>query len=351
MKKILSFLLVAISLLPFQETAYAIDAISETPLETAILKFPDNTESNWKEIIRYVNKKEGIVERIPIDQTKQNWSELICVQYYDSSEYHKDIDFFNIVLHSLRDATLSAYPGNKVTWQIIEKDQNSVIFEWILHQPYMDIPAQHEISRAILTDTGFHRVGFTRKNEEMSVEEREKWIKILKENTAVVSFEGGVNSSSLSLVEKTKDSLSFPTCFQNWKLIDVQTEEHGFSSVCYLPPSQIETYITECLEVITHPNRYGATIEQAFEIEEKCLRDSSQCTFKLRVLQKSPDEIIYSYLYPKGHLLLNAVVRSFLTDHGYYSITYKRVLSERMQKEEIYLWKDRLEAIKISSKA
>jgi len=327
---------------------YADDS-SPTPLETAILKLPDNSEANWKEISRFLSNKEGSIETIPLNQTIQDWSELICIQYIDTSEWKKNIDpTLDSVLDCVRKETLSSYPEKMVTWNIIEKNQDDVIYEWILHKSYKNNPPQHEISRAFLTKRGLHRVGFTRKNGQMSLEEREKWVNLLKENSSVVSFQEGRLSPALSMVEKLRDSVSLGPNFLDWKKINTYAFENGFTAICYIPSTHIGSYVTECLELVTMPNVNAVSLNQFFEAEKKLIREKTDKKVNFRVIERSPCEIIYSYSHPKDHLQCNAVVRIFISERGYYSFSYKLGLTGSMQKEEILLWKDRLKTINIS---
>lgn len=332
-----------------QSAAYA-NTCSETPLETAILKLPDNGEVNWKEISRYVSKKNGVIETIPLNQTIKNWSELICVQYIDHSGWNKNVvHTIENVLERVRKQTLSSFPENIVTWHTIEKNEDGIIYEWALHQPYNNISPQHEIARAFLTPSGFHRVGFTRKNGQMCPEEREKWIKLLRENSSVVSFQEGKTFPGLSLVEKLNDSVSLGPNFLNWKRINTFAFENGYTIISYIPPTQVVPYVTECLESVTMPNVNEATLAQLFEVEKKCIRERADRKVPFQVLEQSPSEVIYTYCHPRDHLQCNAVVRTFLTDHGYYSIIYKHGLTRHMKKEEILKWQEKLKSICIKT--
>lgn len=150
--------------------------------ETAIIKSPNVDYNNWKEISRSLMDTQGLVERIPVDQTVENWSELVAVQYLKLGNVNES---FNDIMEILKKQTLTKYPGSKVSWNVIEENKNDMIYEWILHEPYKKIPLQHEIARAFLTKGTFHRVGFTRTKTPISLQEREEWIKVLKESSVM----------------------------------------------------------------------------------------------------------------------------------------------------------------------
>lgn len=204
MKTLMLFLLPIIFIvILFQNLTISAEPI--TLVETAILQLRDTDYLNWKEISRNVNKREGFVELIPNDQTSQTWSELICVQYLDFTGRDPKIMGIGAFVGAIQNTTLAAYPGNRVSWTIIEKNKDDIIYEWILHKPFKNIPPQHEIARAFLTENKFHRIGITRKNHEMTEEERQTWLKLLKESTSVVSFEEAVKIKGISLVPRSSE--------------------------------------------------------------------------------------------------------------------------------------------------
>ena len=327
---------------------YSFESIYEHPSETMIFKLPDNSEGNWKEISHYVTKTEGIIERIPLNQTINKWSDLICMQYFDiSTKNEKARNDIQVILDNLKKVILSRYPKKQTTWKIIEKTKKDVIYEWILHKPYQTIRPQHEIVRAILTNTSVHLIGFTKKNEIMSGEEREKWINLLKENISIISFQEGIKSKGLSLANKLKDSLSLGSNFRDWRIENVFSLNDGFTLVCYIPPSQLSGYITECLEVITKPNVQERSLDQFLESEKALIQEKFYSN--IQVLEKSQKEVIYAYSYPKNNLKVNAIIRTFLTDHAYYSINYKHGFEGLMGEEESLKWQEKLKIIHVKN--
>jgi hypothetical protein len=173
----------AIFLLLLSETEYAFGYHPST--ETIIFNPPADYSMHLKELIREIVLGKGIerskidyglVERIPLDQNKHRWSLMISMQYFDRSSWdeHASIeDFVKLCEKSARDR----YPGNEVTWKIIEKNKNDIIYEWILHKTYLLIPPQHEVVRAFLTDKGLHRFACVRQYNEMDKDEKERCLK------------------------------------------------------------------------------------------------------------------------------------------------------------------------------
>lgn len=340
MKNKLLFLIVCIGLLI---KGYSVEAVREYPSETVILKLSDNKESNWKEITHHINKKSGTIESIPLNQKSDNWSELICIQYYDTSI--KDIEK---ILDLTKKESFFSYFGQKVFWEVIEKTKSDAIYEMILSSLVDEkVLPEHEISRIFLTKTGLHRVAFTKKNGKMTSEERNQWIKLLRENASVISFQDGFKSNGLSMANKFKNSLSLGINFQDWITTNTFSYDNGLTMVCYVPSTQATSYVTECLEIVTTPNVQELSVDQFFEREKNIIQERFKDKINFQVLQQSPREIIYTCVYPQDHLQVNSVVRLFITDQGYYAITYKRGLEKLIEKEETLKWMEKLKSITV----
>jgi hypothetical protein len=125
--------------------------------------------------------------------------------------------------------------------------------------------------------------------------------------------------------------------------------DNGNTLVNYLPPSEIGVCPTECLEVMHIPYVKTTSIEGLFELEKKNVQKQSSKEVIFDVLKKSQNEIIYSYSQVKNRIPFTALVRAFISDEGYYSISYKNGVAGDLKKEEILQWKTRLEMIKKTS--
>ncbi len=318
------------------------------PTETIVLKLPKGSLANWKEISRCVNEQKGSVECIPLNQQSHNWSEMICIQLYGRSGFDqkKSIPLENI-LDSIREENLSAHPSKKITWKVIEKNKNDIIYECISHEPCKGI-TEHEIAHIFLSEKNLHRIGFTRRNNEMSSDEREEKIKLLRESVSIVSLEEAATiSDGLSLADKNHSDLG--PAFYDWVVSYAYMLDHGSTLVCHIPKSQA-SYITEFMQTLVMPNWDASSIDQLFEAEKNTEQRKSIEKIDFQVIKKTPNEIIYCYSYPQDDLQLkvNAVTRSFISDQeGYCSIRYKHALPEWMKKEEILQWKEKLEALRI----
>lgn len=326
---------------------HASESICEMPKETILFQFPDHSEANWKKIVHHVNAKDGVVEMIPINQSAKNISELITIQYIGSAIWNKSLCTLEEVLNHMCNEVFATHPKGSVFSQILEKDQEGITYEWI-YQADKNRPFEHEISRAFLTETGFHRIAFVQKNRPITSEEKAKWVELLKENSSVVPFQNERCLQGFSLVEKVQHTVSLGAHFQNWKSMQVFNAEIGLSLVYHVPLTQKGISSAERLEIFTVPKLDRVSLASAFELEKQAIKKTSK-KVKFHILEQSPTELIYYYQHPEEHLQLNAIVRNFLTDHGYYSISYKKRLEGPMQKEEFQACLEKIKTIKVQA--
>lgn len=181
---------------------------------------------------------------------------------------------------------------------------------------------------------------------------REQRVKLLKDAVSLVSIEEAQSSvQELSILDRLKDSLNLGEAFSNRKIINTYAFEDGYTLVTHVPPSFNGVYVAECLEVTTVPNVYEVPIGLLFEGEKENIRKKVQKKLTQQiefcVLKQADREAIYSCVYLKDNLQVTGVVRSFLSDQGYYSTSYKHGLPRKLKLEEVLLWKAKLEAVKI----
>lgn len=351
MKKISIYLTIILSLC-LLSSAHSICFIEGTPPETFSLRLPENLEKNWRDISWNVDKNSAIVEKVPVGQTVEDWTDLICIQYINFSAY-EDTESYQSVDHmidTLYTRSYRNYPSEINTWKLIEKSENEFIYETILHEEYNNVPMQHDISRLILTDYGTQRIAYTKKNSLMTPDERDMWIDILKNNAQLVPFEDFKKSDEISMVDQTRTSYTFSNHFMDWSYLHNMPFDNGFVISAYLPNEMIGVeYVTECLEVMTCPVLVEKTINDFFEAEKANVFSKGKTKVRLKVIKKKEKEIYFYYSYPKDHLRLNSVVRMVLTDKGYYSMHYKLGLDHDMHYDDIVKWAKILKTIEIEA--
>jgi hypothetical protein len=254
------------------------------PQEILMLKLSNNEAAHWQSISRFVTLTEGIVEYIPSNQTSADWVDLIAIQYFDLS--HKKLktdpmdeilDPMDEILDLMKQTTLTSYPDSQVTWNLIEKKRGEAIYEWILHSKSGEIPPQHEIVRIFYHMNSVHRIGFTHKNEIINANDRNKWIQLLSES---VSFISQANpkfpSEELSLVVRPIDLIDYGSNFNDWKVMNNFMFENNIHSFSIIPPRHNESYVTECVEIMTMPRGLESnvlTMDQVFRAEKNQIKE------------------------------------------------------------------------------
>lgn len=318
--------------------------VGSPPEKSLLLKLPNNEAKNWKELVRNITNQAGIIEYIPVDQTSQNWSKIINIQFLEEKIYAP----IGMVLDRIRDEVIAAHPNCKVIWKVIEKNERDFLYEWIVHEPNQNAP-YHAIGRMFITNKGTHRIGIDHQHEKMSGDERKKLIRLLKESVSLVSFED-ISSTldGLSMGDWFKDSLNLGPIFQNWSKVRIYSMD-SYTSVCHIPPIHDGNY-TERLETIISEVDCDS-VDPLFAIEKDVIREKNiHNEVKFHILKKTPDEIIYYYSHPKDQVQLTAVVRTFIHERKYYSLMYKHELPEEMKKEDVLQWAKRLQTIAIDDR-
>lgn len=331
-------------------TAFASSDTDHPPAEAIVLKLSKEEYANWQEAYRQVKAKKGTVQYVSQLPIAQKDPDAIEIEFHAlKSLDKKSAHSIEKIVERVQKTIYSDFKKNNVQWKIIENRPNDIIYEWISSKPSKKMPPQHQIARSFLTHTGWHQIVVTHPNGEMSPADREKWINTLKESASVAPYdEAAKTTQSLSMAERTMNSLDLGETFQDWKTVSTYLSDTGYTLACRIPPGHSESLITECLELATMPNlNNNASLQKLFEIEKESVSKSSPTKVNFDILKKSPTEVIYSYSCPRNSLCLTGVVRSFITDRGYYSISYRRGLDKEMKKDEILQAKDRLETIKV----
>ena len=332
---------------------YSTQFTEDFPLETVILNPQTGTQKGWKEISRSINKNEVMIELIPETQDTRNWSELIAFQYFSKKTIDKAANTVENIISRLKDTTLTSYPGGKVSWNIVEKSDNDFIYEWKIQEKYKHLPSQYEMARGFLTKKGFHRVGITVRGKQPTPQEKETWLKALRESADVVSLQTATDSfHGLSMVERIRDSFDIHEKLPDWTVANMfYYPSMECSLVAWIPPSQVGLlYIDECIEIFSIPANSQMTTDGMLEIQKSFAQKHSVEEIDFEVLKQTPTEIIYISSYPKDHLLCNLVVRGLLFDQTYYTVSYMRGLTEKLSEEEILKWKNKLETLEIHNR-
>lgn len=180
-----------ICLLMIHFVSFAADTKIKANLHTelAIFRF-ENCTSDWKKLNKSINKDESLIEFILAEQSPYNFSELITIQYIDSSAPKRELKSVEQLLNTILKTTSAAYIDQEYKWSIIEKNPDNYIYEWDVREQNRKRPREHEICRLFLTDKGnVLRVAYTRKNGQISPADKEKWTDLLRNHVFIVTAE------------------------------------------------------------------------------------------------------------------------------------------------------------------
>lgn len=342
MKRIICLMFLLFSFIFSNPSAIAKEATF--PKETVLLEFPDQSEEKWKEILRFVSDTESNIERIPIHQTAQNWTDLIAMHQYVRSPQLS----LSRYLQEIHKSVVSAYPGKEVIWKVLESTAGSAIYEWILSSAYKDIPPQHAISRVFFTEKAIHGIIFNKQKSMMSSSERANWIDLFKNHTTVIEWPlNTVPEKGLSLADSLPNSLVFPEFFHNWKMEHAYRFDQGLTIIGYVPISQGKSFYPLSLEITTQPGERKHPLKFLFEAEKKVLNSRFKQPIAVSILHENPDEIVYSFSYKQDKSYLNAVARSFITERGYYSLCYYLLSNRELKTGENFLFAEQLKLFHI----
>ncbi len=321
--------------------------IKQSPPETIALKLPAQEFNSWKELARSVTQKDALVEYVPVGQNGENWQEIITIMYKDRLGLGIGLNDAYTVTSTVRKYLLETYPENKITWNMIESSKNENLYEWILHEPYKNSRIQHNMTKQILTKLGSHCIIITKKDAPMTALERENWIKVLKESTQVLPFEkAGRTSLAISLADRSQSFLDLESIFSDWKFFYNIDIGGGSIGTCYIPSDQIGNDLKESLEVCTTGALQNTSINKKFEVEKMATKNQFDSPVIFDLLEESSDQMIYTYSVITDGVILTAVVRSFIAEQGFCFLCYKKTAAEKMNKEDILLWKEKLKMIK-----
>jgi hypothetical protein len=151
--------------------------IAQTPTanEQLGLKFDDRKWTvGWSQTNVHSRTREWVVP----GESVENWHELITDEiFYGLNEQVSPTEFMDQFIASLKKVSRTA------TYQVINKDDQSVMFEWKTAQEndkHPKIDAQYELDRIITGKRGIYFIHYAIKDPNISQDNRLRWIKIFQ---------------------------------------------------------------------------------------------------------------------------------------------------------------------------
>ncbi len=318
------------------------------PPESVLIKLPQGEEKEWKEISRVVAGNSGVVYRIPHDQNADNWKKMLTMDcsFYESGSPVGPV-CNQLAIESMKSAVTKNYSKYKTSFNVIEENNHSFIYEVFVQKEDEGNPLIHEICRVFVRQLSLCSIKFTTKELPLSSSDKQCWIDLFRNSTSVVPHEEAMNSSTgLSIPKGFPDNLDLGPTFYEWPVIST----YGFSNNAYqitrVSPKQKADYVAECLEVTSMPFTKKTPMEKVYEVQKEMLqaKTTKKATFEL--IELNTNELIFYYAYPKDFLTLNGISRVFFHGSDYYAVTYIRGLPNNMEKRDILSWANELKLIK-----
>jgi hypothetical protein len=253
-------------------------------------------------------------------------------------------------IDNIRKNFIQTHQSEKITLNIIEKNQSDCIYETIVSQPSQDIASDYQLTRAFLTDKGLHQISVIHPQTKMNAKERERWIALFRESVSIVNADKAEYATrGLSINNRFINSVDLGAYFADWKSFTDDEKKDGSRLLIKVPPEQQANAQKASLYVAIIPNQTSIDICSLFEMDKKSTEQEAGKEIKFHILSKSPSEIIYRYVYPTGkdNFHVDRIVRNFISESGFCSVCYDLEHQGKLDEQEILQWKERLEAIKI----
>jgi hypothetical protein len=157
-------------------------AACATPLEAVRLALPDTPLA-----LGYQADQPGrgtIREFLPPNENIESWRHLLTIQFFEGER--RSPETMVDALHQLALAH-----GGTLQWQVLERDADSVTYEWSLvdcKKPGAEYQDQAEVARMLRGNDGLHRVAYTERARQMDSAARDKFLKAIAE--AIVMKDG-----------------------------------------------------------------------------------------------------------------------------------------------------------------
>jgi hypothetical protein len=144
--------------------------------------FSSDEIRNWKLDNFYKNANEYILELVPLNETVNNWSQMLTVMFASNSILNANSRKALTSLQTYKNFLSKEY-GERFTMKIYQAIENDVIYEALI--PFEKPGAEHEIVRIIRSYEGLHRISYSKRGSHMDEKTKEKWLKYILEATPI----------------------------------------------------------------------------------------------------------------------------------------------------------------------
>lgn len=341
MKSVFQYLLIFMWMLQSPLMALVSDYWDLVPSETVLIKMP-NGERAWKEISKTFNQNKGLMKLIPANQSYDDYSESVSIEYCDVSILQKEEAFNLDFLLEMYKEKSAQNPNYIISRTLIEKGKDYFMEEVTIREASHSDRLSHEILRYVLTDTMFHKIKYA--SSHIDSDKKNQWINILK-NISVVTYCEAALQKCVSFADCLQGLVLLGSPFDKWNKIDVQYYENGSVVAQYYPPPDINgSCINEVLEVISRPILNVGSIKDFYEFQKDSLKGLSNGEIQFCEIENSVCEIAFCFRLSEP-LHVHAVVRSLITNRACYSFIYKH--EGEMDSDCVKVIVEKLKTIKV----
>jgi hypothetical protein len=175
-----------------------LDAAHSKPNDSVRFSFDDRP---WWLSYRTLNRVQAVSEYVPQNQTVQDWTELFTVQRLFGMTAKQITP--RKLMQDIHGKLRQQHPD--LVWQVLQDDDNDMIYEWRTAGDLAGkekTPAQHEIARLLAGSQDIHLLAYAKKVPRLAPDERQVWVRLVREATLTEIATEGSDAGSVSHVEK-----------------------------------------------------------------------------------------------------------------------------------------------------
>lgn len=136
------------------------------------IKFDDRA---WQPAWSKHDSRSYTIEYVPLGDKVENWNELITSQYF--AKLKNDVSPMELAAAQIKQLQKKGYDP---VVNIIESDDSQLIYEFRIESPKNQV--QDELQKILKTPNGVFILHYSIKQADMGEQQRDKWVKNLKES-------------------------------------------------------------------------------------------------------------------------------------------------------------------------
>lgn len=351
MKKILNLFFIPVFMhASFLEKSYEQDGF--LPKETLCIDSDHINSSLWSLNTRTMSNFEGFCQwtQVGLENAKDPY--VFAIRFIDKAQLANlyPLDMHKISYYFLIPRFEGISP-DKLSWQVLESSPTELTLEWILKAPVGQIPPQHVVTKAYLTEQGVHLVSMTRNNQTIDQEEKDKILKTFKDNIAIKNLDDASKlERALSQAKSKEDAFNLGSGFRQWHLIQSQEIASALVETQFLPAD---------FSVLNNPTdflRVKVGSKEAFKIEDisslyaeivKMYQDQFKAKFSINEIMSNEIEKSFSFSIAQASGHVNFIVRLVCQGDKWLEATMMTLSEMPLNLEQSAYWYEKLSNVSI----